>query len=114
MTDREGIIAGLPRGARRVLHVIEAALGAKPCVAITRLDFEIDHHVNNKTVANALPLLSALGLVEVEADPRRARVFKLSRRWCGVSEADARAVVAAQRAKHPAMRGKVPRPDRAP
>ena len=94
MTDREEIIANLPRGALNTLRAIEAAVGDGSSAPITRLDFELNHRVNHRTLSAAVPLLIALGLIETEVGPQRTRIFRLSRRWCVIGKKDARAALA--------------------
>jgi len=107
---RSPAMAVLTRGARKVLAVIEAQIGDKSSVAISQLDFVFTHRVNHRTVTRALPLLTALGLIEIEAGRQRIRVFRLSRRWSGVNAADARAALARVKANGRSAPGDKGRP----
>lgn len=47
------------------------------------------HHIDRRSISLGLKQLSALRLIEIESGPRRGNVFRLSRRWCAMSEAEA-------------------------
>ncbi|MGY3607471.1 MULTISPECIES: hypothetical protein [unclassified Bradyrhizobium] len=54
------------------------------------LSFMLDHRITQKVVSSALPMLVNLGLIEIETGPRGGNVFRLSNRWRGIGEAEAK------------------------
>ncbi|MDI4237497.1 hypothetical protein OZ411_32290 [Bradyrhizobium sp. Arg237L] len=92
MTDRSDGPAylALPQSARGVLAAIEQAIGAGESASVSYLSFMLDHRITQKVVSSALPMLVNLGLIEIETGPRGGNVFRLSNRWRGIDEAEAK------------------------
>ncbi|MCA6110870.1 hypothetical protein [Bradyrhizobium cenepequi] len=92
MADRENspAYAALPPSARQVLAVIEQAIGGGDSASVSYLAFSLDHRITQKVVSPALPTLVNLGLIEIETGPRGSNVFRLSDRWRGIDEAEAK------------------------
>jgi hypothetical protein len=92
MTDRSDSPAylALPQSARGVLAAIEQAIGGGDSASVSYLSFMLDHHITQKVVSSALPMLVNLGLIEIETGPRGGNVFRLSNRWRGIDEAEAK------------------------
>ncbi|MGX9428265.1 MULTISPECIES: hypothetical protein [Bradyrhizobium] len=92
MTDRSDSPAylALPQSARGVLAAIEQAIGGGDSASVSYLSFMLDHRIPQKVVPSALQMLVNLGLIEIERGARGSNVFRLSNRWRGVDEAEAR------------------------
>jgi hypothetical protein len=92
MTDRDNSPAYrmLPRSARRVFAAIERTIGDGSSANVSYVDFMLDHHMAPKVVSPSLKLLDRLGLIEIETGPRGSNVFRLSNRWRGIDEAEAK------------------------
>ena len=53
----------------------------------------MDHGISDKTVTPALPMLEALGMIEIETGPRLGKVFSLSSRWSAIDAVEATRLV---------------------
>jgi hypothetical protein len=80
----------LPRSARGVLAAIEQAIGGGDSASVSYLAFWLDHRITQKVVSPALSMLVNLGLIEIQTGPRGGNVFRLSNRWRGIDEAEAK------------------------
>ena len=81
--------AALGKTARRMLSVIEQAVGDGGSAAITFASFMADHHFGRPSISGGLKALDALGWIDITPGPRSGNVFRLSNRWRAISEADA-------------------------
>jgi hypothetical protein len=92
MTDRSDSPAylALPQSARGVLAAIEQAIGGGDSASVSYLAFMLDHHMAPQVVSPSLRLLDRLGLIEIETGRRGSNVFRLSNRWRGIDEAEAK------------------------
>jgi hypothetical protein len=80
----------LPRSARRVFAAIERTIGDGSSASVSYVDFMLDHHMAPQVVSPSLKLLDRLGLIEIETGPRGSNVFRLSNRWRGIDEVEAK------------------------
>jgi hypothetical protein len=92
MADRDDSSAFqmLPKSARRVFAAIERTIGDGSSASVSYVDFMLDHHMAPKVVSPSLKLLDRLGLIEIETGRRGSNVFRLSNRWRGIDEAEAK------------------------
>ncbi|WP_130224897.1 hypothetical protein [Bradyrhizobium sp. Leo121] len=92
MTDRSDspTYLALPQSARGVLAAIEQAIGGSDSASVSYLSFILDHRITHTVVSPSLKLLDRLGLIEMEPGPRGSNVFRLSNRWRGIDEVEAK------------------------
>jgi hypothetical protein len=97
----------LSPSARRALDAIEQAiaLAGGGAVQISRGNFHVEYGLRSGSYRGVIRQLASLGMVDVERGaPRRVNVFRLSTRWRGISEDEARRLRALARPPTPKRR----------
>lgn len=112
--DREDSVPwrSLPRSARRVFAVIQAAIGERASVSYASFIFK--HHIGKQCISPGIRMLDALGFIDIARGPNACNSFSLSERWRDIDEADVERLVAQARLPLEVrpQRPALPRPER--
>jgi hypothetical protein len=81
--------AALSKTARRMLGVIQKAIGKDGSAAISFTDFMFTHRIGRPSISKGLKQLDALGMIEIARGPRAGNVFRLSNRWRAINADEA-------------------------